>query len=86
MLAFLFVFVINIRNAVWAVDVYEFYQSKQFPGYFNYFVLFARCLTVRVGSKDTGRTLIRNLIFNIIRQIAPAYWASALLLGRSLNH
>ena len=86
MIAFLIVFVINMRNAVVPVDVYEFYQGKQFPNYFNNFILFMRCLSTRVGAKDTGRTLIRNLLFNIIRQVAPSYWASTILLGRPLSH
>lgn len=56
------------RNAMYPVQMYEFYQGKTLPGVFDHFYVVARVYLTRMGNGHHPFALWRNLVFNIIRE------------------
>ena len=76
----------HLRNAYFPNLVYPVYQGKQLPGFFAYFSLFVRCALTRYVSGENGKSVVRNVIFNLCRQIFPALLTPILIDGKGFKN
>jgi hypothetical protein len=72
------------RNHVYADIVYPFYDGKILPGVFSKFYLVMRCVLTRTSQEEGGRSTLRNIVFNSLRQVFPLCWYNVLVHGKGM--